>query len=111
MSLEYWGFTHPPFRRELPVRDFFLSPSFVELTARLHLMVEGRLFGVVTGDIGSGKSSAVRDVVQQWDPTKNRSFMWPNPRSPRLTSLVRFWTARASRRRFIDRKPGVNLSP
>ncbi len=74
MSLSYWGFTHPPFRRELPVSDFFLSTQFVELAARLHLMVEDRLFGVVTGDIGSGKSSAVRYVVQQLDPTKNPVF-------------------------------------
>ena len=37
-------------------------------------MVEGRLFGVVTGDIGSGKSSAVRYVVQQLDPTKHPVF-------------------------------------
>jgi type II secretory pathway predicted ATPase ExeA len=74
MSLPYWGFTQAPFRRELPVSDFFLSAQFVELTARLHLMVEERLFGVVTGDVGSGKSSAVRYVVDQLEPTHHPVF-------------------------------------
>lgn len=74
MNCLYWGFTHPPFRRELPVGDFFLSAQFTELTARLHLMVEERLFGVVTGEVGTGKSSAVRYVVDQLDPTRNPVF-------------------------------------
>lgn len=74
MSLAYWGFSRPPFSKELPVGDFFLSAQFQELTARLHLMVEGRLFGVVTGEVGSGKSSAVRYLTAQLDPTVHPVF-------------------------------------
>lgn len=74
MNLPYWGLTQTPFRRELPLQDFFPSAQFTELTARLHLMVEDRLFGVVTGEVGSGKSSAVRYVVQQLDPVRHPVF-------------------------------------
>lgn len=28
MSLAYWGFSRPPFSKELPVEDFFLSAQF-----------------------------------------------------------------------------------
>ena len=37
-------------------------------------MVEGRLFGVVTGEVGSGKSSAVRYLTAQLDPTVHPVF-------------------------------------
>ena len=74
MSLNYWGFTRTPFTKELPIEDFYPSTQFRELAARLHLMVEGRLFGVVTGEVGSGKSSAVRYLASQLDPTSHPVF-------------------------------------
>ena len=74
MSLTYWGFSRMPFSKELPIGDLFVSAQFQELTARLHLMVAGRLFGVVTGEVGSGKSSAVRYLAAQWDPTVHPVF-------------------------------------
>lgn len=74
MSVNYWGFTRTPFTKDLPIHDFFPSAQFRELTARLHLMVEGRLFGVVTGEVGSGKSSAVRYLAAQLDPAMHPVF-------------------------------------
>jgi type II secretory pathway predicted ATPase ExeA len=74
MSVNYWGFTRTPFTKDLPIQEFFPSAQFRELTARLHLMVEGRLFGVVTGEVGSGKSSAVRYLAAQLDPALHPVF-------------------------------------
>ena len=71
MTLQHWGFTRTPFSKECAVQEYFMSSQFTELTARLQWMVEGRLFGVITGDIGSGKSSAIRYLGAQLDPSHN----------------------------------------
>ena len=68
--MTFWGFTQPPFAKELRDPDYFLHPQFTELVARLHIMVKTRAFGLVTGEIGSGKSCAVRYVTQQLDATR-----------------------------------------
>ncbi len=68
--MTFWGFTQPPFAKELRDPDYFLHPQFTELVARLHIMVKTRAFGLVTGEIGSGKSCAVRYVTQQLDVTR-----------------------------------------
>jgi len=71
MTLQHWGFTRTPFSKECAVQEYFMSSQFTELTARLQWMVDGRLFGVITGDIGSGKSSAIRYLGAQLDPSRN----------------------------------------
>ncbi len=70
MTSNYWGFTQPVFQKEIAVADLFQSSQFTELTARLQVMVEERLLGVVTGEIGAGKSSAVRYLAAQLDPRR-----------------------------------------
>ncbi|MDA8206000.1 MAG: AAA family ATPase [Thermaerobacter sp.] len=70
MTSNHWGFTQPVFQKEIAVADLFQSSQFTELTARLQVMVEERLLGVVTGEIGAGKSSAVRYLAAQLDPRR-----------------------------------------
>lgn len=67
----HWGFSQMPFPREIPVAGLFPSPQLTELAARLQVMVDRRLFGVVTGDIGAGKSSAIRQLADHLDPQKH----------------------------------------
>lgn len=71
MPSNYWGFTAWPFQKEIAVAGLFLSPPWTELAARLQVMVDRRLFGVVTGDIGAGKSSAMRYLAAPWDPQRH----------------------------------------
>lgn len=71
MTHNYWGFTHLPFQKDIAVTDLFMSSQLMELAARLQVMVERRLLGVVTGDIGAGKSSAVRYLAAQLDPQRH----------------------------------------
>ncbi len=74
MSLNYWGFTRMPFSKELPIGAYYMSTQFQELAARLHVMVADRLFGVITGEVGSGKSSAVRYLAAELDPSEYPVF-------------------------------------
>ena len=71
MANNFWCFTRLHFQKDLPVTALFMSPQLTELAARLQLMVDRRLFGVVTGDIGAGKSSAIRYLAAQLDPQRH----------------------------------------
>lgn len=71
MPNNHWGFTAVPFQKDVTVAGLFLSPQLTELAARLQVMVDRRLFGVVTGDIGAGKSSAMRYLAAQLDPQRH----------------------------------------
>ncbi len=71
MPSSYWGFTARPFQKDVAVSGLFMSPQLTELAARLQVMVDQRLFGVVTGDIGAGKSSAMRYLAAQLDPQRH----------------------------------------
>ena len=66
-----FAFTRMPFTKEIPATELFPSRALTELAARLTVMVDTRAFGVVTGDIGAGKSSAVRQLAAQLDPVRH----------------------------------------
>lgn len=53
-----------PFVRDVPVK-YLYEPSFItETLCRLEHVAENRLFGVVTGDSGTGKSTLIRKFVE-----------------------------------------------
>ncbi len=60
MYRKHFGLNGNPFDKNLPPEDFFLSAAGKELDARLKYLFELRGIGLVTGDTGSGKTSAVR---------------------------------------------------
>ena len=60
MFQEFYGFTSLPFSRTIPTKDLFPTAGQKELSARLTYLVRERGGGLVTGEIGSGKSTAVR---------------------------------------------------
>ncbi len=56
-----------PFTRELDRMACFEFRAHQEAFARLHLAVEHRFLGVLTGEIGSGKSVLVRRMIRSLD--------------------------------------------
>jgi type II secretory pathway predicted ATPase ExeA len=60
MFQEYYGFTRAPFAKTIETDKLFATVGQKELTARLTYLVRERGCGLVTGEIGSGKSTAVR---------------------------------------------------
>jgi len=65
--LETFGLKRMPFR-VVSTGEFYLSEGFSELMARLRYAVSQRLFFVLTGEVGSGKSSAIRALHDEIDP-------------------------------------------
>jgi len=63
MYLKHFGLNRFPFDRDIAVEDMFQSQSMAELSVRLQHLLELRGIGLVTGDAGSGKSSACRKMA------------------------------------------------
>ena len=64
MSIEhlkaYWGFSRTPFSKELAPSMLFASRAHKEAVARISWCISERALGLVTGEVGSGKSVAAR---------------------------------------------------
>lgn len=70
MIREYFGFSQMPFSKEITTDKLFRSKQHQELVARLLFIINSRSFGLITGDIGTGKSTAVRAVYERLDQSK-----------------------------------------
>lgn len=71
MIQRYFGLNRLPFDRALPPSDLFQSQGWQELCARLDYIVKSRALGVITGEIGAGKSTAIRALAARLDPIRN----------------------------------------
>jgi len=63
----FFNLLRTPFARNMPTTELFLTPAFNELQARLAFAARTRSFCVVTGDVGVGKTTAVRRFVNCLD--------------------------------------------
>src|SRR5437870_5725173 len=79
MFQEFFGFTQIPFSRTIATSDLFPTANQKELAARLNYLVRERGFGLVTGEIGSGKSTAVRAFTASLDPNRYLVLYLTNP--------------------------------
>jgi len=59
----HFGFQRTPFERDIPPRDMYEPQGFKELRSRLSYSADRRKFCVVTGDVGVGKTTAIRSFV------------------------------------------------
>jgi general secretion pathway protein A len=79
MFQEFYGFSSTPFTRSLASSKLFTSGGQEELKARLAYLLRERGIGLITGEIGSGKSTAVRAFVDGLDPTRYTVIYTANP--------------------------------
>jgi type II secretory pathway predicted ATPase ExeA len=56
----FFGFKKTPFGSDPEPRQLFPSAAWTQMRARLEFLVEHRGVGLFTGEVGSGKSTAVR---------------------------------------------------
>ena len=60
---KHFGLTRHPFDKDLAETDLFETTALAELTARLRHLLDMRGIGLVTGESGSGKTTAYRRLV------------------------------------------------
>jgi len=78
MYRKHFGLTRYPFAKELDPDDFFSFDAATELAARLDHLRELRGIGLVTGDVGAGKTSLCRKFVGGLHHGIYRTFYVPN---------------------------------
>jgi type II secretory pathway predicted ATPase ExeA len=74
-----YGFTVLPFTAAIPATALFGSAAHKEAVARLRWLISARGLGVITGEVGSGKSVAVRAAVAGLDASRHTLIYLPNP--------------------------------
>ena len=73
MYESFFGLIRPPFDRQLLADQLFRTPALDELHSRLSYLVRTRSLGLLTGEPGSGKSTALRRLRDSLHPEKVRA--------------------------------------
>jgi type II secretory pathway predicted ATPase ExeA len=75
----HWGFVRTPFAKDLAPSMLFASRAHAEATARIAWLVTERGLGLVTGEVGSGKTVAARAAVAALDSSRHSVIYLSNP--------------------------------
>jgi len=66
-------------REAIAARDLFTRDTHAEAVARINFCVAEAALGVITGEVGAGKTVAVRAAVAALDLTRHHIIYVPNP--------------------------------
>lgn len=64
---DFYGFTRTPFTKSIASKDLFPSHGHCEIQGRLAFALQERLPALITGDVGTGKSTALRAFAHSLD--------------------------------------------
>jgi len=72
MYRPFYGFSRPPFERDLPADQLFRAPALDELHARLCYLADTRGIGLLYSEPGCGKTTALRRLKDALHPDQVR---------------------------------------
>src|SRR5680860_474382 len=75
----YFGFTREPFGSGLSPSALHPAASHSEARARISYLIETQSLGLLTVEVGSGKTTALRAAVSELDPSRHTVIYLPNP--------------------------------
>jgi type II secretory pathway predicted ATPase ExeA len=75
----HWGFTRMPFGRSLAPSMLHRHDGHAEAVARLGWCIDQHALGVLTGEVGAGKTVAVRAATAALDGSRHLVIYLPNP--------------------------------
>jgi type II secretory pathway predicted ATPase ExeA len=76
---QYWGLTKAPFGRDLAPSMLHRHASHSEAVARISWCIAERRIGVITGEVGAGKTVAIRAALSTLDTSRHIVIYLPNP--------------------------------
>jgi type II secretory pathway predicted ATPase ExeA len=83
MSLDklcsYFGFTRTPFRKDLAPAMLHRHAGHAEAVARIRWCISETAIGVITGEVGAGKTVALRAALADVDASRHTVIYLPNP--------------------------------
>ena len=75
----HYGFTKMPFGRALAPQMLHRHASHAEAVARISWCISERALGVVTGEVGAGKTIAIRAALAGLDASRHTTIYLGNP--------------------------------
>lgn len=75
----HWGLTRMPFQKDLAPSMLHAHRSHLEATARIGWCVDEQTLGVVTGEVGAGKTVAVRAALSALDQSRHTVIYLGDP--------------------------------
>ncbi len=75
----HWGFTRMPFGRSLAPSMLHRHDAHAEAVARIAWCIDQHALGVITGEVGAGKTVAVRAATAALDTSRHLAIYLPNP--------------------------------
>lgn len=70
--INFFGFKKEPFPHTIDLKDIYVFPGLVEMKKRTEYAVMSSMVHVVTGEVGSGKTTSLKYVCSQFHPSKHR---------------------------------------
>ena len=67
----HFGFTKMPFQKDIPPSDLHFHQGHLEAVARIGFLVDELGIGMITGEVGSGKTAAVRKAMSLLEPSRH----------------------------------------
>jgi hypothetical protein len=77
--ISYFGFSRTPFGRDLAPGMLHRHSAHNEALARIGWCVAERRIGVITGEVGAGKTVAVRAALTGFDRSRHAVIYLPDP--------------------------------
>ncbi len=77
--VSYFGFSRMPFSKTIPANKLCERASHQEAVARIRFCGAESLLGVITGEVGVGKTVAVRAATSQLDPAAHHVIYISTP--------------------------------
>ena len=84
----HYGFTKMPFRRDLAPGMLHRHAAHAEAAARIAWCISEHALGVITGEVGAGKTVALRAASRPWTPPATPSSTWATRRSASAASTT-----------------------
>ena len=75
----HWGLTRMPFAKDLAPSMLYTHRAHNEAAARISWCVDERAIGLITGEVGAGKSVAVRAALAGLDTSRHTVIYLGNP--------------------------------
>jgi type II secretory pathway predicted ATPase ExeA len=75
----HFGFTATPFTKSITARDLFARAAHDEAVARIGFVIAESGLGILTGEVGVGKTVALRAAVAGLDPLRHHLIYLSNP--------------------------------
>jgi type II secretory pathway predicted ATPase ExeA len=76
---DFYGFDRTPFTKSIATDNLYRSRGHQEVQGRLTFAIQERLPALVTGDVGTGKSTALRAFAHSLDRNVHRVVYLSNP--------------------------------